>query len=136
MAHTPKKKAEVIADVLVKGLTYDEAETKHGVPKGTISKWVTASKTKQETKPKRNSETIDGRRQVTPAQRQKAEFDQRLVKLLGSSLDMLESWASECQDPDFIKRNPEGVNELGRTVLERCDRILELVRNIGDGSKQ
>jgi transposase len=119
MAHSAKKKAEVINAVVAKGLSYEDAKTKYGVGKATIAGWIADQKTEQKTERKPNNQDLNGTRQVTPQERQKAEFDQKLINLLGSSLDMLEAWANQCKDPDFIKRNPEGVNELGRTVLER-----------------
>jgi hypothetical protein len=133
MAHNAKNKATVIHAVTVGGMSYEDAQAKYKVPKATISRWVNNAETEQKVEQKRNRQNPNGTRLATPAQKQKAEFDQKLVKLLGSSLDMLEAWAGQCQDPEFIRKNPEGVNELGRTVLERCDRILELVRNIGSG---
>ena len=131
MAHDSKQKATVVHAVTVGGMSYEEAQEKYKVTKATISRWVNRLETERIMEQKRNRQNPNGTRLATPADKQKAEFDQKLVKLLGSSLDMLESWATQCQNPDFIQRNPEGVNELGRTVLERCDRILELVRNIG-----
>jgi hypothetical protein len=132
MAHSPQTKAKVIADI-VKGVSLSEAERKHGVPKATISRWVEAEKTERKTEPKRNKGQFSEIRTQTPAERQRAAFDQKLIALLGASLEMLEAWALECKNPEFIKKNPEGVNELGRTVLDRCDRILELVRSNHSG---
>lgn len=126
MAFSPKQKAAAIAD-LAKGLTYEEVTNKHGVSKACLCKWVKAAKSKQEVGTPTKS--------ITPAQRKENEFDTRLKKLLLASLDMVTTWAEQCSDPAFIKSNPEGVSELGKTVLERCDRIVNLVRgsNARDG---
>lgn len=135
MAYSPKQKASALKDV-IDGMSLREVAQKHKVPIATLSRWLTGKKIES----KRNSVPKNGEengtkteqfeiRKATPEQLRRAEFDRKLINLLGSSLDMLEAWAKQCQDPDFIRKDPEGVNELGRTVLERCDRIVELVRN-------
>ena len=123
MAHSPEKKAEAVADYFA-GMGWDEACKKHSVGKATLSRWVEEAKTEQ----KRNSSEIIG----TPQEARAKRFDQSLEKFLGATLDMLNAWAEECSDRDFIKQNPSGVHELGKTVLDRADRLVGLVRSPAD----
>lgn len=113
MAHSPKKKAEVMIDLCC-GMTIRDAGEKHDVPSATVGEWASEIKTGQ------NRTTTEIRRE---------DFDARLISLLFKGFDIVEAWAEMASDSSFIQSNPEAAHELGKTVLERCDRIVGLVQS-------
>lgn len=123
MAHSPEKRAEAVADYLG-GMSWDATCAKHGVGIATLKRWVDESKTEVKRKP---SEIV-----ATPQEARSKRFNDSLEKFLGATLDMLNAWAEECADRKFIQGNPTGVHELGKTVLDRADRLVGLVRSSSD----
>jgi hypothetical protein len=121
VAHAPEVKAAVTAEIVL-GVPYEEISRKHGVGKATINRWAEALKPKTERKPEQNGTpvTVEARRQ---------QFNTALDKFLMSTIAMLQAWADTCSDPAFIRANPEGVNELGKSVLERADRLVHAVES-------
>jgi hypothetical protein len=113
LAYTPEQKAAVLAD-LIAGMSVRDAAEKHGLPSSTIGAWRAGIV--------RNGTEIQTENR----------FNSALNNFLHATVTMLEAWATECSKPDFIQKNPEGVNELGRTVLERADRFVELLRPTAD----
>lgn len=113
MAHSPKKKAEVMIDLCC-GVSTHVAAEKHDVPQSTVAEWALEIKSGQ------NRSTTEIR---------KEDFNARLVALLFKGFDVVEAWAEMAADPAFIQSNPEAAHELGKTVLERCDRIVGLVQS-------
>jgi hypothetical protein len=121
MAHSPEKKAKAVSDVLAGG-TYEDVAEKHKVAKSTLAKWVTEIGTKSEHSEK-PAKSTDARRE---------RFNAALEKFLESTLVMLQAWADTCSDPDFITENPSGAHELGKTVLDRADRLVRIVSDGDD----
>jgi len=112
MAHSPEKKAAVVADLL-SGIPQREVAKKHQVDRKTVIAWGKEVH--------HNSTAI--------AVRKEQDFDAALKSFLFSTVAMLSAWATECADPKFIRENPRGVNELGQTVLDRAERILSSIRD-------
>lgn len=119
MAHSPEKRAEAVADYM-DGMGWDMTCAKHKISRGILSKWVDDFKTER----KLNCSEIVG----SPQEARDKRFNDSLEKFLGATIEMLQVWAEECSNRDFIQRKPEGVHELGKTVLDRADRFVSLVR--------
>ncbi len=113
MAHSPKKKAEVMISLCC-GMSTHEASETHEVPQSTVAEWALEIKSGQ------NRSVAEIRRE---------DFDARLISLLFKGFDIVEAWAEMASDSSFIQSNPEAAHELGKTVLERCDRIVGLVQS-------
>ena len=123
MAHSPQKRAKAVSDYLG-GMGWDATCAKHKISKGILSKWVEDYKTEQ----KLNSSEIA----ASPQQARADKFNSALERFLGATVEMLNVWAEECADREFIRKDPQGVHELGKTVLERADRFVSLVRPTED----
>lgn len=119
MAHSPEKRAEAVADYMG-GMTWDATCKKHDVSKRSLVEWVKDARSNQ----KGTSAEIT----ASPAEARDRRFNDSLEKFLGATIEMLQAWAEECSDRDFIRSKPEGVHELGKTVLDRADRFVSLVR--------
>jgi hypothetical protein len=116
MAHDPKVKARVVADLLT-GVSISKVATKYGISKSTAKAWADEACGQNRTESNANSRSIIERaREET--------FDQSLEVFLRASINMLITWARECSDPRFIRENPSGVQALGETVLDRAERIM------------
>lgn len=113
MAHKPKVKAAAVAD-LIAGCTQREVAEKYAVGTGTVARWSDELKSEQSGA-------------IAPRDEQ---FAVNLKQLLSNAIKMLDTWANECQDPSFVRSNPTGVCELGQVVLDRCDRLVALVRPV------
>lgn len=122
MAHSPEVKAAVVADLLT-GLSASKAAIKHGVSKGIVIKWS------QELNSENRPEDLTKTDRSIPEEIRQYEFDRKLEEFLSATIGMLQSWAKECSDPEFIRENPTGVNTLGATVLDRAERILSNIRS-------
>ena len=120
MAYTPEKKAETIADLAL-GMGIREAGKKHGVGTTTVKRWY-------DELAKQNEKEQKG----TLGQAREQRFNNAVDKFLQATLNMLLIWAETCSDPAFIREKPSSVNELGQTILDRADRLVDSIT--GDGS--
>jgi transposase-like protein len=161
MAHSPGVKAQAVHDILSGKKTWKEVCESVPCSMSTLKGWVdqgksTLAKTevkpksagsheqvqntqKPEAKPKQNRSVSQVETEVNFSPNESADpiADLRhgLIALLSESVGMVRAWARTCSDPSFIKDNPSGVNELGKTVLERADRLGALVQSSNpDGS--
>jgi len=114
MAHTPETRAKAISEV-ASGDTYDAVSTKHGISKRTLINWVQEARTAPEL------------HQIAPNDARQLRFTKALDEFLFSTIKMVHAWAEKCSDPHFIQHDPQGVNELGKTVLERADRMVSIL---------
>ncbi len=99
---------------LVKGTPIRKVAKDFGIPTGTVGRW---------------SAKLNAKRDETPQEIRKEDFDNRLKGLLLKALDMVESMAEVAGDKEFIREKPTEARELAGLVLERCDRITNLVRS-------
>lgn len=116
MAHSPEKRAEAVADYMG-GMQWADVCSKHGISTRSLKVWIDTQKSKQEVKSA-----------LCPAESRDKRFNEALENFLGATIVMLQAWAVECSDKEFIRAKPEGVHELGKTVLDRADRFVSLVR--------
>lgn len=124
MSHDPSVKAKAVADV-AGGMRYEVAAEKHGVARKTLQRWVREVQEMSRKCP----EKAKG---INPGEARRQKFNEALETFLHSTIVMLNAWAQTCSDPSFIVNNPEGVNELGRTVLDRADRMVSTLKPIGN----
>lgn len=128
MAYTDTQKAEIIATILNEEMTYPEAAERFGVALGTLHRWMHAGEKSIKVKRKTVKVNVVDKQEAEIMIQGVNNFDTKLKILLSKSLDMLEAWTDICSDPEFIQREPEACRELGELVLDRCDRIVSLVR--------
>jgi transposase-like protein len=110
MAHSPEVKAKAVAAYLG-GDGWKKVTEEFGVGKATLQRWI------EETEQKRNTSEIH-------ASGREERFNTALTSFLEATVTMLHSWATECADPEFIRKNPSGVHELGQTVFKSAERIM------------
>ena len=110
-----KKKAAVIADLAL-GSGIREASRKHDVPPTTVKRWHDELQKRNETK-----------QGGTLADARENRFDEAVEHFLHATLKMLNAWAAVCSDINFIKEKPSSVNELGQTILNRADRLVDQI---------
>lgn len=125
MAHSPEKKAEAIADI-ANGMTYQAACKKHGVSRATLDLWVRTTNVQFDKKTRQKSDNANVSKpvKIQAIESKHDRFNKALDQFLYSTIQMLQRWAETCSDPKFITQNPDGVNELGKTVLDRADRLV------------
>lgn len=140
MAHSIEKRAEALAD-LFGGMGYDEVAAKHKVARSTIQKWerdqqaVVAKSAEKSVKRKtRKTKTEIGtesvNRPILNLREQRQErFTRALESFLESALKMVQVWAETASDPEFVRSHTADAHELGKTVLERADKLVSLIGN-------
>ena len=123
---SPEKKAAVVADLAL-GMGIREAAKKHHVNKSSVGRWAA------EIDATRDREGQQG----TLADVRANRFDVAVDKFLHSTLNMLQAWADVCSEPAFIRDKPSSVNELGQTILNRADRLVDAIaRDTGTANEQ
>lgn len=128
MAHSPQKRAEAVADI-ASGMSWAKAAAKHGVGKASLKLWV------DEAKSSHLPGSLASASPIQPVEARKEQFNEALDGFLFKTLEMLDAWAKVCSDPAFIQKDPQGVNELGRTVLERADRLVSTITGRNDSGQ-
>jgi transposase-like protein len=110
MAHSPEVKAKAVAAYLG-GDGWKKVSADYGISQSTLKQWIDETKEK----PKTSEIHASGREE---------RFNTALTSFLEATVTMLHSWATECADPEFIRKNPSGVHELGQTVFKSAERIM------------
>lgn len=119
MAHSPKKKAAVVAD-LVLGMTQRDAAAKHGVSAGTVATWAIELETEQN---QANTTAMPVRQQA---------FEAAFYECLEAITKAMTTFARVCQDEQWVKDKPGGASELAVRTTEFADRIMARARSQSD----
>ncbi len=119
MAHSPKKKAAVVAD-LVLGMPQREAAEKHGVGKGTVAEWAS------------ELEIGQNRAETGHAPIRQTAFQEAFYKCLEEIAKSMVAFAEVCQEKDFIRSNPDGASQLSVRTTDFADRIMARARSQAD----
>lgn len=132
MAHDPEIAAKAVNDVL-RGDTYDVVASRYGVGKGTIKRWMDKAQQTPTRRPAHEQKVPEALATCRDAamresQNRHIQFQDALEGFLLATVKMLNAWAKECSDPEFIRAKPGDVNELGKTVLQRADVLVAMVQ--------
>lgn len=119
MAHSPEKKAAVIADIL-KGKAQREIAKDHAVSPGTVATWAVELTEQKQAKP-------SGELAIHEAVYQD-QFQSSCEKLFVDVVNMLVKWAEYGSDVGNCKENPNGVHLLGTEALNRASVLLNVLR--------
>lgn len=119
MAHSPKKKAAVVADLAL-GMSQRDAAKKHGVSAGTVATWGIELETEQN-----QAET-----KRTPV-RQTA-FQEAFYQCLEEITKAMIAFAQVCQEKEWVKTDPSGASDLAVRTTDFADRIMARARAQAD----
>lgn len=140
MAYSPAVRARIVAALICGDLGWDGVVVDgRKVSKATLSAWMAAARggAVVDRGGKSAAELRDVRRaspaatksnRTEPAPAYAKTFDQLLEEFLMATIAMDAAIARTCAEPDFIRANPHGVNELGQSLRERADKLVSFAR--------